>query len=74
MHFGLNKSLVDSMKKEITFMYPGPINRDVEINSDAADGKQSIIMEKVKNVGQYASQSSIYRQVIRKTTMIGRIV
>jgi aspartate carbamoyltransferase catalytic subunit len=30
-------------------MHPGPINRGVEITSDVADGKQSIILDQVEN-------------------------
>ena len=47
--FGLNKTLLDSLNKEITIMHPGPINRGVEITSDVADSKQSIILEQVQN-------------------------
>src|SRR5580765_1990874 len=32
--YGVKKSLVDSLKKEIIVMHPGPINRGVEIDSD----------------------------------------
>ena len=47
--FGLNKTLLDSLNKEIVVMHPGPINRGVEITSDVADSKQSIILEQVQN-------------------------
>ncbi|GGK28541.1 aspartate carbamoyltransferase [Yeosuana aromativorans] len=47
--FGVNKELLDSLDKEITIMHPGPINRGVEITSDVADSKQSIILEQVQN-------------------------
>ena len=30
-------------------MHPGPINRGVEITSEVADGKQSIILDQVEN-------------------------
>jgi aspartate carbamoyltransferase catalytic subunit len=30
-------------------MHPGPINRGVEIDSDVADSKQSIILQQVEN-------------------------
>ncbi|MBI4944942.1 MAG: aspartate carbamoyltransferase catalytic subunit [Bacteroidetes bacterium] len=49
MQFGLNRALLDSLKKEIIIMHPGPINRGVEITSDVADSKQSIILEQVEN-------------------------
>lgn len=47
--FGVNKELLDSLDKEITIMHPGPINRGVEITSDVADSKQSIILDQVQN-------------------------
>lgn len=49
MLFGLNKELLDSLSKEIVVMHPGPINRGVEITSDVADSKQSIILNQVEN-------------------------
>jgi len=47
--FGLNKSMLDSLDKEIIVMHPGPINRGVEITSDVADSKQAIILDQVQN-------------------------
>ena len=47
--FGLNKEILDSLSKEIVVMHPGPINRGVEITSDVADSKQSIILQQVEN-------------------------
>ncbi|MFM7644935.1 MAG: aspartate carbamoyltransferase catalytic subunit [Sphingomonadales bacterium] len=47
--FGLDKALLDSLSKEIIIMHPGPINRGVEISSDVADSKQSIILDQVEN-------------------------
>ncbi|MDQ7948797.1 MAG: aspartate carbamoyltransferase catalytic subunit [Pedobacter sp.] len=49
MMFGLNKEILDNLNKEIIVMHPGPINRGVEITSDVADSKQSIILEQVEN-------------------------
>jgi len=49
MLYGLNKQILDSLDKEITVMHPGPINRGVEITTDVADSKQSIILDQVEN-------------------------
>lgn len=49
MQFGLTKEILDSLQKEIVIMHPGPINRGVEITSDVADSKQSIILQQVEN-------------------------
>jgi aspartate carbamoyltransferase catalytic subunit len=47
--YGVDKSLLDSLKKEIVIMHPGPINRGVEISSDVADSQQSVILNQVEN-------------------------
>ena len=47
--YGVTKKLLDGLKKEIVIMHPGPINRGVEIDSDVADSKQSIILQQVEN-------------------------
>ena len=47
--YGINKRLLRSLSKEITIMHPGPINRGVELDSDVADGEQSIILQQVEN-------------------------
>lgn len=49
MLYGLNKEILDSLDKEIIIMHPGPINRGVEITSDVADSKHSIILDQVEN-------------------------
>ncbi len=47
--YGVTKKLLDGLNKEIVIMHPGPINRGVEIDSDVADSKQSIILQQVEN-------------------------
>jgi aspartate carbamoyltransferase catalytic subunit len=49
MLYGLNKERLDMLGKEIVIMHPGPINRGVEITSDVADSKHSIILNQVEN-------------------------
>ncbi len=49
MFFGIDKSILDSLSNKITIMHPGPINRGVELSSDVADSKHSIILEQVEN-------------------------
>ncbi len=49
LYYGVNKKLLDSLDKEILIMHPGPINRGVEITSDAADSEHSIILQQVEN-------------------------
>jgi aspartate carbamoyltransferase catalytic subunit len=47
--YGVKRSLLDSLGKEIVIMHPGPINRGVELDSDVADGRDSIILQQVEN-------------------------
>ncbi len=47
--YGVKKEMLDNLGKEIVIMHPGPVNRGVEIDSDVADGKQSIILQQVEN-------------------------
>lgn len=49
MQYGLTKEILNNLSKEIVVMHPGPINRGVEITSDVADSKQSIILQQVEN-------------------------
>ncbi len=49
LQYGLTKEILDNLDKEIVVMHPGPINRGVEITSDVADSKQSIILNQVEN-------------------------
>jgi aspartate carbamoyltransferase catalytic subunit len=47
--FGLTKDRAQRLKPHCLIMHPGPINRGVEIDSDLADGPQSVILEQVAN-------------------------
>jgi len=47
--YGVKKSMLDQLDKDILIMHPGPINRGVELDSDAADSRQSIILQQVEN-------------------------
>ena len=47
--YGLNLKKLESLKKEIVLLHPGPINRGVEITSDVADSKNAIILDQVEN-------------------------
>lgn len=49
LYYGIDKALLDSLKKPIVIMHPGPINRGVELTSDVADSEHSIILDQVQN-------------------------
>lgn len=47
--YGLTKERLKLAKDDAIIMHPGPMNRGVEIDSEVADGKQSVILEQVTN-------------------------
>jgi aspartate carbamoyltransferase catalytic subunit len=49
LYYGITRRILDSLKKQIVIMHPGPINRGVELSSDAADSHHSIILDQVEN-------------------------
>lgn len=58
-YFGVTKEKVDRAPKPITIMHPGPINRDVELSADLADGQHSVILEQVTN-GEAVRMAVLY--------------
>ena len=64
--YGVSKKLLESLKKEIVIMHPGPINRGVEIDSDVADSSQSIILQQVEN-GVAVRMAALYLLAGNKT-------
>jgi aspartate carbamoyltransferase catalytic subunit len=47
--FGLTAARMARAKPDAIVMHPGPMNRGVEIDSEIADGAQSVILEQVAN-------------------------
>ena len=47
--YGLNMDRFKKTKPGVIIMHPGPINRGVEITSEIADSKSSVILEQVTN-------------------------
>jgi len=47
--FGINQERMSKAKPGAMVMHPGPINREVEITSDVADGEKSLILKQVAN-------------------------
>ncbi len=48
-YFGITRNMLDALEHDIVIMHPGPINRGVELTSDAADSCHSIILQQVEN-------------------------
>lgn len=65
--YGVTRKLLDEMNKDIVIMHPGPINRGVEIDSDVANGNESIILQQVEN-GVAVRMAVLYLLAGRKET------
>jgi aspartate carbamoyltransferase catalytic subunit len=48
-YFGLTVERMKKAKPDILVMHPGPINRGVEMESEVADGPNSVILQQVTN-------------------------
>ena len=48
-YFGLTVERMKRAKSNILVMHPGPINRGLEMESEVADGRNSVILEQVTN-------------------------
>jgi len=48
-YFGLTVERMKRAKTDILVMHPGPINRGLEMESEVADGRNSVILEQVTN-------------------------
>jgi aspartate carbamoyltransferase catalytic subunit len=47
--YGITRQRLEKAGRDITILHPGPINRDVEISADVADGEHSVILQQVLN-------------------------
>ncbi|HEX5473527.1 MAG TPA: aspartate carbamoyltransferase catalytic subunit [Vicinamibacterales bacterium] len=47
--FGLTRERMRRARPDAIIMHPGPMNRGVEIDSEVADGRESVILEQVTN-------------------------
>ena len=47
--FGLTSENLKLAKPDAIIMHPGPVNRDIELSSEVADGSQSVILQQVTN-------------------------
>ena len=59
MLYGLTRKRMKSLKEGAIVMHPGPINRGVEIKSEVADSKRSVILEQVSN-GIYVRMAVLF--------------
>ena len=57
--FGLTHARLKGLNDNYTIMHPGPINRGVELTSEIADSKNSVILDQVTN-GQAVRMAVLY--------------
>ena len=48
-YYGLDSRRLALTSRDAIVMHPGPVNRDVEMSSEVADGPQSVILRQVNN-------------------------
>jgi aspartate carbamoyltransferase catalytic subunit len=72
--WGLGADNLKHAKPDAIVMHPGPMNRGVEITSDVADGRQSVIRQQVTNgvAVRMAVLSTIVRNVQERNVEAGR--
>lgn len=57
--YQINKENLRYAKPDCLVMHPGPINRGIELDDEAADGENSVISDQIEN-GIYARMASLY--------------
>ncbi|WP_161883104.1 aspartate carbamoyltransferase catalytic subunit [Deinococcus alpinitundrae] len=61
--YQVNEDLLAFAPNEAVVLHPGPMNRDVEISSETADGPRSRILAQVEN-GQAVRMSTLYHLLV----------
>jgi aspartate carbamoyltransferase catalytic subunit len=64
--YGISNERMKKAKSDVMIMHPGPINRGVELSSEVADGKHSVILDQVTN------GVAVRMAVLFHTTMVER--
>jgi aspartate carbamoyltransferase catalytic subunit len=49
LRYGITMERLKKLRKEITVMHPGPINRGIEMSAEVADSPYSLILDQVTN-------------------------
>ena len=47
--FGINRQTIQMAPPEVLVMHPGPMNRNIELESEIADGPNNVILDQVTN-------------------------
>lgn len=57
--YQINKDNMHLAKPDVLVMHPGPINRGIELDDEAADGENSVISDQIEN-GIFVRMASLY--------------
>jgi aspartate carbamoyltransferase catalytic subunit len=61
--YQVNEALMEKAEPGAIVLHPGPMNRDLEISADTADGPRSRILKQVEN-GQAVRMSVLYHLLV----------
>lgn len=65
--WGLSNQRFESLGAQTLIMHPGPMNRGLEISSEAADSKQSVIVDQVRN-GVAVRMAVLFKLLAQETS------
>jgi len=65
--WGLSSERLTNLDKKTLIMHPGPMNRGLEISSEAADSKQSVIVDQVRN-GVAVRMAVLYKLLAQESS------
>lgn len=65
--WGLSNQRFESLGPQTLIMHPGPMNRGLEISSEAADSKQSVIVDQVRN-GVAVRMAVLFKLLAQETS------
>ena len=63
-HYRINQKRIMTASPDVIIMHPGPVNRDIEIESSIVDGPHSVITKQVTN--GVAVRMAILSTIIQK--------
>jgi aspartate carbamoyltransferase catalytic subunit len=65
--WGLSSGRFSNLKSSTLIMHPGPMNRGLEISSEAADSSQSAIVDQVRN-GVSVRMAVLYKLLAQESS------
>ncbi|WP_425148470.1 aspartate carbamoyltransferase catalytic subunit [Deinococcus sp.] len=66
--YQVNEALLEHAAPDAVVLHPGPMNRDLEISADTADGPRSRVLKQVE-YGQAVRMSVLYHLLVGRSTL-----